>query len=58
MQEISAFSFYVNLPKVWLQHHKIKKRDLISMEIDENQNLILKPFKNDTTKELEHRAGE
>lgn len=39
------YSFFVTLPLDWIEHHKICRGDLISFELTENGNLVLKPKK-------------
>lgn len=36
-------SFFISLPKIWLENMGLKKRDKIIMEINNEGHLILKP---------------
>ena len=40
---MNNYTHTITLPIIWLQQFDLKKGDKISLEIDDNKNLILKP---------------
>ena len=40
-----GYSKLITLPLIWLSHHNLTKKGLIEMEIDDQNRLILIPYK-------------
>jgi len=42
---IGRYSLAIALPKVWIEQHNIKKKDLLQFEINNNCELVIRPLK-------------
>jgi len=40
-----GYSFFVTIPIDWINYWELRKRDNISFSLDEENNLVLRPFK-------------
>jgi len=36
------YTYYISVPRIWLENHGIKKRDKVQIFIDNDRNLVIK----------------